>query len=139
MGAPFVFRRPVRFDEIDAAGFVYYPRLIALAHEAVERLLAAAMPGGYASLVVGRRIGLPWVHVEADFAAPLRFGDELEVSLSVTAFGASSVTFGVDVGRQGGITCALLTYVVACVDLEGPSKRTLLPELRAAFEPHQSG
>ena len=138
MGAPFFFRRPVRFDEVDVAGFVYFPRVIALAHEAIERLLAASMLD-YAALIIGRRIGLPCVHVEADFAAPLRFGDELEVSLSVTSFGESSVTFAIDVARADGIACARLKYVTACVDLDGPHKRDLLPQLRAAFEPHARG
>lgn len=136
MGAPFVFRRPVRFDEIDAAGYVYFPKLVALAHEALERLLESARPGGYAGWVVGERIGLPCVHVEADFSAPLRFGDAIVVSARVVRFGETSVTFDVQIDRGDGVACARIGYVVACADLNGPRKRALPPELRAALERH---
>ncbi|MGZ3423114.1 MAG: hypothetical protein ACXVEE_34950 [Polyangiales bacterium] len=66
----FSFRRPVHFEEIDAAGYVYFPRLVALAHEGIERLFQQEVPGGYAAFVVGKRVGLPCVHVSADFSAP---------------------------------------------------------------------
>src|SRR5439155_14571640 len=103
MGEPFVFRRAVRFEEIDAAGFVFFAEIVALAHEGLENMLAERMPGGYASLVVGRRIGLPCVHLEGDFSGALRFGDTIEVSMSVVRFGTSSVTFDVRVQRSGGV------------------------------------
>ncbi len=128
------FRRPVRFDEIDAAGFVYFPKLVALAHEALERLLEDARPGGYAGWVVHERVGLPCVHVAADFSAPLRFGDELVVTTRVVKFGDTSVTFDVRVVRGDGTPCATIDYVVACADLTVPQKRALPPQLRDALE-----
>jgi YbgC/YbaW family acyl-CoA thioester hydrolase len=137
---PHTFTRPVHFDEIDAAGFVYFPKLIALAHEALERLLEDARPGGYAAWVMGDRIGLPCVHVAADFAAPLRFGDVIVVRTKVVKFGTTSVAFDIDVSRgEGdvsrgdGVHCAKIEYVVACAELHGPSKRALPPELREAI------
>lgn len=136
MGAPHVFRRPVRFDEIDAAGFAYFPKVVALAHEALERLLEDARPGGYAGWVVGERIGLPCVHIAADFSAPLRFGDELVVTTSVVKFGGTSVTFDVRVARGDGTACAKIDYVVACAELRGPSKHPLPEALREALARH---
>jgi 4-hydroxybenzoyl-CoA thioesterase len=136
MGEPFVFRRAVRFDEIDAAGFVFYAKLVAFAHEGLERMLEARMPGGYASFVVGRKIGLPCVHLEGDFSGPLRFGDTIEVSMSVARFGTSSVTFDVRVQRVGGMLCAKLVYVVACSDLTAPRATPLPADLRAALQAH---
>ena len=129
----FVFRRPVRFDEIDAAGYVYFPKIVALGHEAMERMIGEAYPGGYAAWVVERRVGLPCVHVESDVRAPLRFGDELVVESTVVKLGDSSVRFDVKVGRGDGVACATIGYVVACADLAGPSKRTLPDDLRAAL------
>ncbi|MBK7395204.1 MAG: acyl-CoA thioesterase [Myxococcales bacterium] len=129
----FVFRRPVRFDEIDAAGYVYFPKIVALGHEAMERMIGEACPGGYAAWVVERRVGLPCVHVESDFRAPLRFGDELVVESTVAKLGDSSVRFDVKVGRGDGVACATIGYVVACADLAGPSKRSLPDDLRAAL------
>jgi 4-hydroxybenzoyl-CoA thioesterase len=135
--AAFKFRRAVRFDEVDAAGLVYFPRVVALAHEALEHLLAAALPGGYPAFVVGQRIGLPCVHVESDFKGPLRFGDELEVALIVAGFGTSSVAFDVEVQRGDGHPCAKMRYIVACADLsESPKKRAIPADLKAALSRH---
>lgn len=130
---PHVFCRPVAFEEIDAAGYVYFPKVVALAHEALERMLEAARPGGYAGWVVRDRIGLPCVHVAADFSAPLRFGDAITVTTSVMKFGATSVTFQVRVERDG-VLAAKIEYVVACAALDGPQKRSLPDDLRAALE-----
>lgn len=136
MSAPFVFRRAVRFDEIDAAGFVFYAKLVALPHEALERMLEEALPGGYAKFVVERRVGLPCVHLEGDFDAALKFGDVIEVSSRVVKMGTSSVTFEVRVGRGDGVACAKMTYVVACADLSGPKSTPLPDDLRAALSRH---
>jgi 4-hydroxybenzoyl-CoA thioesterase len=131
---PHEFRRPVAFDEIDAAGFAYFPKVVALAHEALERLLEDARPGGYAGWVMGERIGLPCVHVAADFSAPLRFGDEIVVTTSIAKFGTTSVSFLVNVSRGDGVQCARIDYVVACAKLDGPRKHPLPVELRRALE-----
>jgi 4-hydroxybenzoyl-CoA thioesterase len=133
----FTFKRAVRFDEVDAAGLVYFPRVVALAHEGLEQLLAAALPGGYPAFVVGQKIGLPCVHVESDFKGPLRFGDDVEVTLVVAGFGTSSVAFDVEVQRGDGNPCAKMRYIVACADLsESPKKRAIPPELRTALAKH---
>ena len=134
MSASFTFRRPVRWDEIDAAGLVYFPKVIALAHEAMERMLQDAIPGGYAHFVVDRKIGLPCVHVAADFESPLRFGDIIEVSSGVAKFGNTSVTFDVRVKKGEGTPCARIEYVVACSDLTVPKKCALPAELRKVLE-----
>jgi 4-hydroxybenzoyl-CoA thioesterase len=129
---PHVFSRPVAFDEIDAAGFAYFPKVVALAHEALERLLEDARPGGYAGWVMRERIGLPCVHVAANFSAALRFGDQITVTTRVLKFGTTSVTFDVRVSR-GDIECARIDYVVACAELSGPSKHPLPEDLRSAL------
>ena len=134
---PFVFRRAVRFDEIDAAGFVFYAKLVALPHEALERMLEASMPGGYARFVMEQRVGLPCVHLEGDFEAALRFGDVMEVTSRVVKIGTSSVTFEVKIARGDGVTCATMRYVVACADLTGPKSVGLPEDLRKALEAHE--
>ena len=134
MSGPYIFRRAVRFDEVDAAGFVFFPRVIGLAHEALERMLGDALPEGYARWVRDQRVGLPCVHVAGDFSGPLRFGDDVMVETLVAKFGATSVAFEVTVRRGDGATCARIDYVVACADLDGPKKRPLPDDLRTALE-----
>src|SRR5688572_21989662 len=78
--AAFATTRDVRFQEVDAAGIIFYPRLLEYFNDAYIELLAHVGQPLHASL--GRD---PWVspvtHIEADFLRPLRFGDRAEVAL----------------------------------------------------------
>ena len=87
-----VYERPVRFDEVDPAGIVFFARFMNYAHEAMENFFAD-IEGGYAGLIQLRRIGLPTVRLEADFNVPLRYGDMLRVETSCGKLGNTSATF----------------------------------------------
>ena len=54
----FVFRRPVRFAEVDAAGIVFFPRYHEYCHDALEAFFGE-LPGGYAALFRERDLGVP--------------------------------------------------------------------------------
>src|SRR6516165_4446410 len=95
---PFLFDRPVRFEDVDAANIVFFSRFLNYCHEAMEALLAP-LDGGYARLIVERRLGLPAVHVEADFTTPLRFGDVARIAVTVPRVGNKSCTFRYDFTR----------------------------------------
>jgi 4-hydroxybenzoyl-CoA thioesterase len=134
MSEAFRFTRAIRFDEIDAAGYVYFPRLCALPHEGIERMLEEALPdGGYAGYVVGRRTGLPCVRIESDFRAPFRFGDRVTVEMRVGHLGKSSVRFDVTLLRGDGVHCATIAYTCAFTALDGPTSAPLPDELRTVF------
>ena len=53
---------------------------------------AAAVERAYVELLDRDRIGFPAVHAEADYHAPLRFGDVATIALSVVKLGESSIT-----------------------------------------------
>jgi 4-hydroxybenzoyl-CoA thioesterase len=86
---PYVFERAVRFDEVDAALMLYYPRFLGYCHEAMEAMFAE-LEGGYPRLIKERRLGLPAVHLEVDFKSPLRYGDVVRIELTVEVLGAAS-------------------------------------------------
>lgn len=76
--APFRFPMQVRFQDTDAAGIVFYARVFDFFHDAYAALLTAA--GAPLHQVIARREwAAPLVHAEADYVAPLRFGDEIDV------------------------------------------------------------
>jgi 4-hydroxybenzoyl-CoA thioesterase len=85
------YERPIRFDEVDPAGIVFFARYANFAHEAVE-FFFQGLEGGYAGLIQKRRIGLPIVHLEADFRAPLRYGDRLRIETRCEKVGTTSAT-----------------------------------------------
>ena len=134
----FVFALPVRFADVDHAGIVYYPRFFHYFHLAFEELFRVRMgPRAYVELLDRDRVGFPAVHAEADYRAPLRFGDTALVELTVRRLGASSITFGYQVRRAAedgrpALLCAVGQVVCAVVDLTA-FKATPVPAAIAAL------
>lgn len=132
----FAYERPVRFEDVDAAHIVFFPRVLAYCHEAMAELMAE-LAGGYARLVVERRIGLPTVHVEVDFTAPLRFGDVAKIELDVARIGRSSTTFAMRVSRvHDSAAVANVKLVCAASDLSTLRSVTLPEDVRRVLEAH---
>ena len=86
------FDRPVKFEEVDAANIVFFARFVTYAHEAMEHFFGA-LRGGYAGLILERRVGFPAVHVEMAFTAPARYGDVLRIETRVARIGNRSAVF----------------------------------------------
>ena len=118
--APFVWKAPVRFDDVDHAGIVYYPRFFHYFHCAFEELIRSKFgDSGYMELLDKRRLGFPAVHAECDFRSPLRYGDVYEISISVPKMGKKSVTFAYQISKAADRTvCADGIVIVAVTDLD---------------------
>jgi acyl-CoA thioester hydrolase len=103
-----VLRRRIEWMDTDAAGIYHWTTVFRLA-EAAEAALHTAL--GIADFTFG---ATPRVAVEATFARSLRFNDPVEVSLTVTRVGRSSVVYALAVdgeaGRaaQGAVTSVLI-------------------------------
>lgn len=89
-------QRTVRFSHCDPAGIVYYPRYFDLVHEAKEDWLRDAV-GVPLPALIGRGRGLPIVRLEADFVAPSRLGDVLDIAVRVARLGGASLHLDYDV------------------------------------------
>lgn len=126
---PFVFATPVRFADVDHAGIVYYPRFFHYFHVAFEELFRQRMGArAYVDLLDNDRVGFPAVRAEADYQAPLKFGDTAEIAVTVERMGKTSITFAYVVRRQeDGVQCATGKVVCAVVDLD-KFKSTAVPE-----------
>jgi 4-hydroxybenzoyl-CoA thioesterase len=138
-GAPFVHLHRVRFEEVDAAGIAYFARFFTWCHDAMEAMLAP-LERGYAELVNERRLGMPAVHVDADFASPLRFGDEVRIATVVERIGRSSASLRFRLERDGGDAdgrhVATIRHVVALTDLDAMRSRPWPTPLRTLLERH---
>jgi 4-hydroxybenzoyl-CoA thioesterase len=132
----FVFERPIRFDEVDPAGIVFFARYANFAHEAIEAFFED-LEGGYPGLIQKRRVGLPIVRYEADFLAPLRYGDKLRVETSCTQLGKTSATFTHEIKNAQTLElCAVLRQVVVTVALDAFRPTPMPPDVRAKLESH---
>jgi 4-hydroxybenzoyl-CoA thioesterase len=131
----------VSWGDCDPAGIMYFPRFFEKFHDTMEHWFHDALHHPYDALIMGRRLGLPAVHTEADFRVPCRFGERLVVELRVPKLGRSSIELayrvfaevGEDEPRLAGRTvCALMD-----LDPTRPTHARAVPwpeDLRASIE-----
>ena len=124
----------IRFDDVDGAGIVYYPRFLHLCHAAFEDFFDAVAPFSYPDLIAVRRLGFPTVHIEADFKAPLSYGDTAVVTLGVTKIGTSSMTLRYEIRRKHDSALAFVaTITTVLIDLDTKRPLPLTDELRTVL------
>ncbi len=109
-------RIPVRFGDIDQAGIAYYPTLFDHCHAAFEEFFEKGLGVPYPRVLLKDKLGFPTVHLEADFTRPLKFGDRLEIEVSVAHLGRSAVTFRYRASVKGRRAFEVLGTTV-CVDM----------------------
>jgi 4-hydroxybenzoyl-CoA thioesterase len=80
----------VRFGDLDAAGIAYYPNLVNFLHESFEDFFVGHVGRPYPE-VYAEGLGFPTVQLEVEFASPVRYGDHVEMRLTVERVGGSSV------------------------------------------------
>jgi len=125
----------IRFGDIDHAGIVYYPRFLHYFHVALEEFFGQQLGIDYPILIDEHRIGLPTVHLETDFRRPLRYGDQIDVEVSVLKIGKSSITFGYRVFKPGKKHPLIEGHNVAvCLDMDTFKKRDIPNWLRQRLE-----
>lgn len=129
-----VYERPIRFDEVDPAGIVFFARYANFAHEAIESFFAD-LEGGYPALIQKRRIGLPSVRLEADFRSPLRYGDKLRVETSCTKLGTTSATLTHEMKNADTLElCAVVRQIVVTVALDSFRATAMPADVRAKLQ-----
>lgn len=135
----FLYRRAVRFEEVDAAGIAFFARFFNWCHEAMERLFDG-VPGGYVDLITRRRIGFPAVHLTADWRAPLRYGDAANIATSVAKLGTTSATLRYVLTRESdGVHVATIEHVTVATHLDTMTKLPLPDDCRALLALHAIG
>ena len=131
----FCARIIVRFGDADPAGLVYYPRLFHYFHVAMEEFFAARCGIPYDRLMAEERIGFPTVKAQAEFFAPLVYGDETEVEIRVAHVGHSSVTFEYSARRASDrLLCARSTQVHVAMNLDTRRAVPIPDKYRQALE-----
>jgi acyl-CoA thioester hydrolase len=119
----------VNWVDTDASGLIHYTAALRY-FEIVEHALMRKLLG--TNLPRARGFGLPRVHVECEYRAPLHFPDEFQCTASVLGVGRSSVTYGYE-ARKNGVLCLEGKIVAVATDADGRSM-PIPDEFRAAFE-----
>ncbi len=130
-------RLTVRFDDVDYAQIVYFPRLFGYCHWAFEDFFAREAGTSYAQLLGQRRIGFPTVHATADFRHPLRFGDVCRVVMDTVKLSKRSVTnrFRLFLGETQQM-CTEVEIVHVALDIDRFNPVDIPEDVRVAFQRH---
>jgi len=131
----FVTRISVAFGETDPAGLVYYPNILHYCHVAMERFFAECCNVAYSSLIQDQRIGFPTVKVEAEFAVPIVYGDNIDVEMRILKLGRSSIRVSYSISRSTDqVVCARIEQVQVAMDLITRHSRPIPNGLRERFD-----
>lgn len=135
MAYQFKIRRRVEFSDTDMAGIVHhavYFRYMEAAEHAFFRSLGLTAAPPKTPIAVG----WPRVHTEADFSAPLRFEDEVEIHLLVAEKKSKALTYAFRLRQLNApepYEVARGQITVVCIRLvNGQMKATNIPKAIAA-------
>lgn len=118
---------PLRLQDIDGAGVIFFTRPLEYFHDLMMDFLAAR---GYPFSDVIRQSGwlMPLRHAEADYLAPLRLGDRVRVELVRVDVDETEIAFGYRMVRLAdGRVAAVAQTIHVCVDA-GTFRRKAFPE-----------
>ena len=113
----FISRQLVRFQHVDAAGIVFYPRYFEMANAAVEDYFGEVVGVSFAEMHLERRVGVPTRKIEAHFTAPSRLGDQLELDLTIERVGDTSAAVRTEASCDGQPRFRIAAVLV-CVNME---------------------
>ncbi|QTL05698.1 acyl-CoA thioesterase [Aquabacter sp. L1I39] len=85
----FETKRLLGFGDCDPAGIAFFPGYMRLLVSVTEEMFAA-FGAPWPAMMRERRIGVPTVKLDLDFAAPGFHGDELTFQVSLSKLGGSS-------------------------------------------------
>lgn len=84
----FTVKRRINFFDCDPAGIIFYSRLFDFCHSAYEQLIQSfELDEDYWDNPV---YVVPIIHTECDYYKPIKYGDEIEIRLSVSNLKNSS-------------------------------------------------
>ena len=128
----FEHKLTVPFQDIDAAGVVFYAHLFRYAHEAYEDFMQHIGHSLQDMLAAGSYL-LPVVHAQADYRRPLHHADKLNIELRLTKLGRTSFTLDYRVLVDNQTEHASLQTVHVALDRTRQGPQTLPAPLQAAL------
>jgi acyl-CoA thioester hydrolase len=135
---PFRFETRIRFIDTDASGRIHYTAMFRYFESAeIEFLRTLGV-----TYDAERGYNLPRVHVECDFLRVIGHDDLIQIEVSLTKLGRSSIRFEFQTFKAGELA-AKGAVVVACADRQTLRSVPMPGELRAKLnnvliETHES-
>jgi YbgC/YbaW family acyl-CoA thioester hydrolase len=126
--------RTVRFQDVDAAGLIFFARILEYFHDAMIALFARSGLDLPAVLRAGAW-GMPLVRTEADYIRPLRFGDAISVEVVGIRLGEHSAIIGYRLRTSANHVAAVGQAFHAFIDRQQFKPCPIPAAARSALEP----
>jgi acyl-CoA thioester hydrolase len=110
-------RRRVEFADTDASGLAHFARFLVFMESAEHEFLRSLGVGPGAYVDGERRVGWPRVAASCEYRSPARFGDELDILLSVVHRGRTSLGYAFEL-RSAGTLVARGSLTTVCCEIE---------------------
>ena len=126
---------PIEFNWCDPAGIVFYARYFEMTNSVCETFFADRIGRSYARIMADG-CGIPTGRLTAEFRAPSRLGDRLEVTLAVARIGGASLDVTLT-ARCAGALRAVFTKTLVWIGPEGrpaPWPEDMRARLQAEME-----
>lgn len=136
----FTTRRRVEFRDTDAAGIAHFSAFFfwmeSVEHELLRAVGVAVVDRG----ADGVDVSWPRVSASCDYISAVRFGDELDVGVSVEAVGRSSVTYAFAFAHDGRRVARGRVVAVRCLIRPGvkPESVAIPADIVRRFDAHRS-
>ena len=108
----------IRFSECDPAGIVFYPQYFVMFNDLMEAWIDSMTPEGFHNMIASKRVGMPSVHIEAEFKSISRMGDDVVMSLGVERIGNSSLRLLLRCIGKDGVLRMQVRQTVVTTSLE---------------------
>jgi 4-hydroxybenzoyl-CoA thioesterase/acyl-CoA thioester hydrolase len=112
---PLQTRRRVEFRDTDAAGIVHFSAFFFWMESAEHELLRVAGVPVVERDAAGNEASWPRVSASCDYVAAVRFGEEVDVAVTVEAVGRTSVTYGFAFSHAGTAVARGRIVAVRCL------------------------
>ena len=119
---------------LDNANIAYYPRIYDLAHRFFEESWEKMCGISYPEMINEKRIGFPIVHIETEFIAPLRYGDDVTATIWISKVGTKSCTWQYRFHNQNEELLWKSEQVTVCVDMDSLQSLVIPDYLRTGLE-----
>jgi 1,4-dihydroxy-2-naphthoyl-CoA hydrolase len=132
----FISYNKVRMHDTDMAGILYFAKQFRYVHDALEDLVEKeGLSFDY--LFNNSSFVFVIVHAEADYLAPVKVGEILEVHVEVENLGNTSFTMGYKIFKTDNVLMGTAKTVHVCLDAKTRTKISMPDELRKILQKYQ--
>ena len=134
MAVEFSIRRRIQFAETDLAGILHFSNFFRLMEE-VEHAFYRSVGLSVVMHHGGQELGWPRVAASCEYLGPVKFEEELELTLRVARVGEKSLNYEVEFVNAGSgkrVAAGKVTSVCCVMNPEGGMRAVAIPaEIRA--------